>query len=87
MLIGAFMLSLGAFAQVESNQTKTTEQTNPVIQCYIFPLSTCDENGNSTGDMLGPLVTVYNANYNAAGKAEKQRIYCETGVVANDCPR
>lgn len=87
MLMGTIMFSMGAFAQVESNQTKPTEPINPGIQCYIYPLSNCDENGNSTGDMLGPLVTIYNANYNAAGKAEKQRIYCETGVIADDCPR
>lgn len=101
MLMGAFLLSVGVFAQsVDTNSTfaafkkqgyvqvDATTMFNPVRECWIGIVYSCDENGNPKDpwdhdDVVSIIVTAYTQG----GIADKQREYCETGTikVLRDC--
>lgn len=89
LFLSAFaLLSFSAFAQEsqDANQNSVRPIDSPKVDCFIGVIFECDEFGNPIKDPSNPkfkafTITVYSLN----SLSTKQSIYCETGIIDNDC--
>lgn len=91
LFLSAFALfSFSAFAQQVENgknynstvQSIASQQTD----CFIMIIYNCDENGNLITDPMDPRFSMHTVTVRSQNRKElKQSIYCETGIIDNDC--
>ncbi|MDM1408577.1 hypothetical protein [Myroides sp. DF42-4-2] len=93
MIMGAFLLSAGAFAQsadIKSTfaeyekqgyiQIDSSTMYNPVRECWVGLVFGCDENGERDDNSD---ISIKVTSFYRKGIDDKQREYCETGTIAN----